>query len=838
VNFCLEAVLRLAGQLAPLPRRLGITREDVPDSATAYLTIEADDRLEVEMSPETARALSVPKEQAGDLRFRLFDAANPTGSLLYFSLTNYTGWLEPYAEYWPQQEDEAFWETAVKLWPEHADRWRSLEGSVVKLRDVVDPDWRREPEDEEDTGDSREPNNAIYMIFDLVFLANRTLFEAFFDNWLAVATLPWRSSQNLPEAWEILRRVLHLGLAQNNGSLAVLPYHTLRLAWYRTVFHQIEAWLASACQASQPLLFETAVLAEQLEATERPRALFRGQQRLVEMRQAYFFSLYAAAEGKKRARAPLDRARRKLEQFGRMWPFSLNRFHLAFQPADAGEDVYRLLVRQAEVQARTAFRVRALVDNAVTMTAFDAYLFSTDDETTDLLTQAHYESLFPRVEYAKGVLGDEQPEGANVALTHTALLVDAFREEGFDFTYTPGRVQAAHWDAFRQRLDQGWSQDEWRPFKEVSLSAGPYHSHQVGDGRRDVVYLPFAGDEPEYVRMLHDALTASVNETSLVPHLYYERAKWDGEALKQLHHRADWVILFDRALDKGYFERELAAAGIRLIDFYSNLAGGYRLAVSSRRTEAVKWQLVQVLGQFFRSGALDLNDVADRMLNDLAHFASGLLLKTLGGGSLAQELLGLYATYLYLEAERLFVPGQDFLIPLDNYQGWFGRRTQFGRRADLLVVRGDAASGCLEMTAVESKWYKNSVNQGFVHDEFGENGQLTTTVKTLHSLFNPAQTRLDQDYWQRLLQNLLDEAPPAIHKVLQQPWTLNVDGMVIVHQYALTDTTALRETQEALNQVARPLIAHAGADCFWRGPEEQRIRLLSYPELVALFAHC
>ena len=54
----------------------------------------------------------------------------------------------------------------------------------------------------------------------------------------------------------------------------------------------------------------------------------------------------------------------------------------------------------------------------------------------------------------------------------------------------------------------------------------------------------------------------------------------------------------------------------------------------------MKWQLGQVLQQFFPGGELKAREVADQMLDCLSSFASGLLLKTLGGGSLAQELLG------------------------------------------------------------------------------------------------------------------------------------------------------------------------------------------------------
>jgi hypothetical protein len=85
VNFCLEAILRLAGQLAPLPRRLGIAREDTEDSAVVYLTVGMDEQVTVDMSAEVARALCVPKDQASELNFRIFDPKAPEVGLIYFS---------------------------------------------------------------------------------------------------------------------------------------------------------------------------------------------------------------------------------------------------------------------------------------------------------------------------------------------------------------------------------------------------------------------------------------------------------------------------------------------------------------------------------------------------------------------------------------------------------------------------------------------------------------------------------------------------------------------------------------------------------------------------------
>ncbi len=299
-----------------------------------------------------------------------------------------------------------------------------------------------------------------------------------------------------------------------------------------------------------------------------------------------------------------------------------------------------------------------------------------------------------------------------------------------------------------------------------------------------------------------------------------------------------WVLLFDRTLDKTLFET-LTPAGVKLIDYYPNLPGGYKMSVSSRRTDAVEWQLAQVLHQFFSPQELDARRVAGQMLNKLSEFASGLLLKTLGGGSLAQELLGLYATYLSLIAEGEFVPGQDWLIPLDDYQGWFGRRTRRGRRADLMVLRNPAPR-TLQMVAVESKWYKRGIGKKFIQDEFDQDGQIRTTVTSLRSLFDPAQDRLDKHYWQKTLSSLLDTAPESWEEFRKQlgtrEWSLAVDGIVYVHRYSEQDLEKLQaRNADWLVEVAECLNFPDDEPNFYLGPKARRLRLKARQEIVDLF---
>ena len=843
VGFCLEGLLRLAQQRdLHFPRQLEIRRTGV-DDYHAMLEIASDGRLKVTMDNESARFLSVPgASDTGELQY---EARLPDDTTFRFTMGVMPRWLELYAEDWL---DEGYWEMAQALNPEHAHTWRALYERVMALRDVVDPDWRQEPSGGEERSDTdREPNNPIYVVFDLLYFAHREMFDAFLDAWLAAATLPWRDSklaQKSQEWGKAVAGLLRLGTAQRtDGRTVIFPFYPLRLAWYREVFHRIEKWLAQAARSGEPLAFEPIVLAEQLKPVDRPRALFEGDKRLVEASaDNYFIVHFVPEDQRQRVHPPIYCAQQKMDQFGRMWPFSLDRLHLAFQPGDAGEDIHRLLAQDSDVHPEAAYRVRALVESTGMMTIFDHKLLSTSEDTIDLLTQEHHESILPRVDYAKGELqyeqGDESTESRQVAI-HIALLVDAFSEDQWGFEQVVGRLNPdPEWTNFRQ-LVKADSPQAREALEHVDISAPPYHTVLVKDNERDLVYVPFIGDRPEYLRMLYDSLMAWQHQGKFHEGVYFERVHWNPDRLQHLHGCADWVLLFDRTLDKSLFETS-ALAGVRLIDYYPNLPGGYKMSVSSRRTDAVEWQLAQVLQQFFSNEELDVRQVAREMLDTLSKFASGLLLKTLGGGSLAQELLGLYATYLSLIAEGEFVAGQDWLIPLDDYQGWFGRRTQRGRRADLLVFRNPKPD-VLRLVAVESKWYKSDVGPTFVRDEFGKDGQMRTAVSTLRSLFDPAQERLDKHYWQKMLASLLDAAPAYWNSFRQRPgdgpWSVEVDGIVYVHQYEEQDSGKLSARNEALLvETVKHLNFPDDEPYFCLGLDARRLRLKPRGEIVRLFA--
>lgn len=849
VDYCLHALLRVAASRSPFPKHLRIEQEDAEAGgggadiqmlaasvAPAAAETSLGGRIQITLSAQDARTLSVPRPGANALRLKVV-LPERGDILLQFSVKNLTGRLEPFKELWPDAE---FWVQAQGLEPAHAPVWSRLQASVEQIRDMVDPAWGQDGE----TDDATQPqvsNNPLYQIFDLLYLAHRAEFEEYLDAWLEVATLPWRAKvASKPAEWlKSIAGLLRIGLAsRSDGSFAILPFHPLRLVWHRSAFAEIEQRLAAAtADGARPLAFEPSILQQMLQPIGRPSVLFdetpAGAQRLVEASTAPFFSIFVPEEQHRRARAPLHRAGLKLTQFGNMWPFSLARLHIAFQPGGASEQIYQVLTEQADAQQDAAYRVRALVARPDVVTTFDRELLTPGDRSTDLLTQEYHESLFPRVDYAKGQLGGDAAVLDDIT-AHIAILVDAFKEEDHGFARIKGNLNySPHWTEFASIVTSADPRSR-HSLKHVHLSALPYHYGPTSGDYRELVYVPLLDGRPEYLRMLFDSLTAWATQGSFMEAVYYEKVHWDRASLERLHHTADWVILFDRSLDKSLF-RQLEPSGIKLIDFYPALAGGYRLSVSSLRTDAVEWQLVQVLHQFFSDSGLNLRQVARDMVDTMSEFASGLLLKTLGGGSLAQELLGLYATYRSLIAERLFNPGTDWLVPLDDYQDWFGRRTQQGRRADLLVLR-NSAPGQVEMLAVESKWYK-SLPGNFVADEFGPGGQLRNAVRSLQLLFDPLQTRLDKSYWQKMLASLIETAPADLRRTLQDSgWDLKVDGLVYVHQYTEPSAEKLAHRQDERQLEVQRNIHQEDAEIFSRGDELVRLRLISKPALVKLLS--
>lgn len=111
-------------------------------------------------------------------------------------------------------------------------------------------------------------------------------------------------------------------------------------------------------------------------------------------------------------------------------------------------------------------------------------------------------------------------------------------------------------------------------------------------------------------------------------------------------------------------------------------------------------------------------------------------------------------------------------------------------------------------------------------------------MRSLRELFDPRQTRLDRDYWSKVLAGLLRDAPAEWRTFCGNlggaGWDLQVDGMVYVHQYAERDDKTLAEHIAALDTSVLKHISDDRGMHFWRGPTFRRLQLTSYLDLVHL----
>ena len=176
VGTCLEAVLSLARARPGLPTVLRLERSDVDGGGFLDLSI-GPHRLGVSASEpaepdETMRALSTPAAGASEVPFQVSTPDAPHEPVLSFSLPIRTRWLDGFTECWPTDK---YWETSAALDPAFREEWEGLRQCVGDLRATIDPEWRNR----DVADDAGEDNNALYGIFDLIYLAQRERFEVF-----------------------------------------------------------------------------------------------------------------------------------------------------------------------------------------------------------------------------------------------------------------------------------------------------------------------------------------------------------------------------------------------------------------------------------------------------------------------------------------------------------------------------------------------------------------------------------------------------------------------------------------------------------------------------------
>lgn len=227
------------------------------------------------------------------------------------------------------------------------------------------------------------------------------------------------------------------------------------------------------------------------------------------------------------------------------------------------------------------------------------------------------------------------------------------------------------------------------------------------------------------------------------------------ELFLRLHSLARWVVTLDPYLSREQIDALDSRPDIIMLRTGIGKNESYTLVVSSTAGEEF---VVDRLARKLKAGlGLPLDEsterVAERLYVVARGVAPGLMLRALGLGRTAEEILGLVASRAVL-AERPRVPtperGLVWWISLDEHLNWFGPRA----RADLLRVVVDLSGQRARMwlTVVESKYRRA-----------GETGageyQVRVTAELFSQAFSGDSQRRDSDVWRRELARVLEEAP-------------------------------------------------------------------------------
>ena len=183
----------------------------------------------------------------------------------------------------------------------------------------------------------------------------------------------------------------------------------------------------------------------------------------------------------------------------------------------------------------------------------------------------------------------------------------------------------------------------------------------------------------------------------------------DGESFfQQLHDRAHWVVTLDAFVGRRQIEALEHRPEVITVKPGLGKGGAYTLVVSSQAgREFVIHRLTRRLAQQLGSDLdMDPGEVASQIYDRARELAPGTLLRAIGLGRTAQELVGLVVSQRLV---RQFYPadigrdGFESWIALDERPDWFGGNKNL--RADLLRVVGSIRDDRvhLSLTVVEAK---------------------------------------------------------------------------------------------------------------------------------------
>jgi hypothetical protein len=310
-------------------------------------------------------------------------------------------------------------------------------------------------------------------------------------------------------------------------------------------------------------------------------------------------------------------------------------------------------------------------------------------------------------------------------------------------------------------------EDQFRPYASSSFGEDggeylPLFTYRrlpfaQGDDRRRVAVN--AGTHPDVVRLFYLMQRLAVNpalDTGVDPlegEVRFERSinfAAQGHTLAKLHDHFNWVVCFDRSLDRFLLEQVCTNASV--IKHRSRIGhkGIHTLTVSAEQKfrRAVVARLAQIARFYLPELPLSERTKLAEWLADQAKTVSGdLLLRALGKGSFANELIGVVLSKRLVEKELRETDSFHTWVYLDEYLDWFSTQKQ---RPDLMFVRGSIRDDdlVLDIRLIESKFVAES---GYSAEASSAAGQVARGLEALVPAWKrPSEgevAEVDKDFW-------------------------------------------------------------------------------------------
>lgn len=278
----------------------------------------------------------------------------------------------------------------------------------------------------------------------------------------------------------------------------------------------------------------------------------------------------------------------------------------------------------------------------------------------------------------------------------------------------------------------------------------------------------------------------------------------------ELHKVAHWVVTLDSFVGRDQIDNlnENDRPDVILVRSGVGKNEAYTLIVSSTTGRRfVVQRLERKLRHDLKVGDhIEAGELADRLYRLGRHVVPGAVLRALGLGRAAHEIVGLVVSR-YEVARRIPVdeqrPGMEVWLGFDEHLNWFGTRhrmrADFGRFTFTLEDDGKVS---LDLLVVESK-YRRTEDIGTAE------AQLDRTIQLCRSAFGQAEFPAeDRDFWWQELAGAIDQTSKVEYKEDELPARRTFGG---VDRVADRVVAAVRTGEVRLRHISGVAVAIASA---------------------------